>query len=383
MLVASAWLTVVSSLPAPPSLPPLYKVNAATHLDAGRQHGAAAKARIRGWLATEEMIGLLNFTRGAGRDALENMKRDNTKFSPKLAEELRGIAEGAAVPVDQIWAANMINEIEALMPSSARRDLVGHCSDVYAVPAGGTRAGFAQGHNEDWPGPVHLYWYFLSINSTSDEDGLSSCGGMIYPGGMPGWASSWNANGMWLTQNSLFPARSRRAGLSSAFVQRQAICGPDGGASSLQDVVDGLSTGGWAQAASVNIVDMNARRMANVEVYEDRIGMHEVTLQPAGPSNYSHFNHFKEIQSVEEDGHRTSSRHRQARLDSLPAPTSADDIAMRLSDTHDAAYPIYRQMTLATLVLDGAARSLRVWCCGHSAESGPPAFKWDLSSFFL
>lgn len=149
-------------------------------------------------------------------------------------------------------------------------------------------------------------------------------------------------------------------------------------------MIHGLSTGGWAQAASVNIVDMNARRMANVEVYEDRLGLHEVTTHPASPSNYSHFNHFKEIVSppVKEDAHRTSSLHRQARLDALPAPQSTADIALRLSDTADTEYPIYRQMTLATLILDGAARSLHVWCCGRSATSGPPAFKWDLRSFF-
>lgn len=174
----------------------------------------------------------MTFTRGrwdrvssaqAGRAAFENLKRDNSKFAPKLAEELRGIAEGAAVPVDHIWTANLINELEALMPDSARRDLVGHCSDVYAVPPGGTSQGLAHGHNEDWPGPVHLHWYFISVNSTSDADGLSSCGGMIYPGGMPGWASSWNAKGMWLTQNSLFPARARSAGLASSFVQARAL----------------------------------------------------------------------------------------------------------------------------------------------------------------
>ena len=46
------------------------------------------------------MQGLLQFSTTDGKDALENIKRDNTKFSPRLAEELRGIAQGAGVPLD-------------------------------------------------------------------------------------------------------------------------------------------------------------------------------------------------------------------------------------------------------------------------------------------
>ena len=202
--------------------PPIFRIRAATHFDAGLQHGRLASALIQGWLATEEMRGLVRFVEGDGKDALANVMRDNTKFAPHLAEELRGIAEGAGVPLPHIWVANSINELESLQDANsttARR--AGHCSDLYAVPAGGTAAGFAHGHNEDWPGPIRNFWYLLAVNATTPSHGLSSCAGMIYPGGLPGWASTWNAHGIFLTQNSLFPATSRRRGLISAFVQRQ------------------------------------------------------------------------------------------------------------------------------------------------------------------
>ena len=144
-------------------------------------------------------------------------------------------------------------------------------------------------------------------------------------------------------------------------------------------VVDALQDGGaWAQAASINIVDINHRRMANVERYEDRTGVFEVTKYPSLASNYSHFNRFKEIDGVQEDGNRNSSRHRQAKLDSYAAPATARDVADRLSDTTDPAYPIFRDMTLATLVLDGLSRSLQVWCCGRAATSGAPDYVWNL-----
>jgi hypothetical protein len=89
----------------------------------------------------------------------------------------------------------------------------GHCTDIYAVNEGGAAAGFAHGHNEDWPGPVKDYWYFLSIQSnTSGVDGngggggvggadvVSSCAGLVYPGSLVGWAPSWNDEGMYMTR---------------------------------------------------------------------------------------------------------------------------------------------------------------------------------------
>ena len=109
---------------------------------------------------------------------------------------------------------------------------------------------------------------------------------------------------------------------------------------------------------------------------------HEVTAVPSAASNYSHFNRFKEIRGVPEDGSRNSSVHRQEKLDSYLPPQTAADIAERLSDATDKDYPIYRDMTLATFVLDGVSRVLQVWCCGRSATSGPPNFIWNLPSFF-
>ena len=379
------WTSIILGVAA--AQPPVYQINAATHFDAGRQHGQLAASRIKGWLETDEMRALLHFAMSTkdGRAALEALKQNNTRFSPMLAQEVTGIAEGAGLSVDYLWVATLINELEALMPTpldEQRRP--GHCSDIYAVPQGGTAHGIAHGHNEDWPGPIKNFWYFLIVNSTASDGqpGLSSCAGMMYPGGLVGWASTWNARGLFLTQNSLFPARSRPYGLASAFAQREAICGSNGAATSLDEVVAALkAAGAWAQAASINIVDLNHRRMANVERYEGKFGLHEVTMRPWTASNYSHFNHFKEIGGVPEDGHRNSSAHRQATLDSYTAPQTASDIVMRLSDTSDREYPIYRDMTLATFVLDHRW-SLRVWCCGRSAMSGPPDYHWNLSNAF-
>ena len=83
------------------------------------------------------------------------------------------------------------------------------------------------------------------------------------------------------------------------------------------------------------------------------------------------------------DGPESSTLHRQARVDALPAVASLEDIAARLSDHADAEWPIYRNMTLHTFILDAKSGRLRGWCCGTAAASGePPAYDWHLLSFF-
>ena len=60
----------------------------------------------------------------------------------------------------------------------------GHCSDISARPRGG---GGGHGHNEDWPGPIRAFWYLASYTALPGAD-FSSCAGVVYPGGLVGWA---------------------------------------------------------------------------------------------------------------------------------------------------------------------------------------------------
>ena len=60
---------------------------------------------------------------------------------------------------------------------------------------------------------------------TGGPNSPGACAGLIYPGALAGWGPSWNAHGVYLTQNSLFPNVSLPRGLGSAFVQTDALCG--------------------------------------------------------------------------------------------------------------------------------------------------------------
>jgi hypothetical protein len=111
-------LTIASLVSA---TPPLFRITASSHYDAGLQHGTLAKTRIQGWLQSDEMLGLVNFSSaGPGQDALQAMKRDNTRTYPHLAREIAGIAAGAAVPEDSIWVSTLISELESLQAARIR-----------------------------------------------------------------------------------------------------------------------------------------------------------------------------------------------------------------------------------------------------------------------
>ena len=139
-----------------------------------------------------------------------------------------------------------------------------------------------------------------------------------------------------------------------------------------------LGAGGWSAGASINLVDLREQRMANVETHLDAHASHEVPT--AAAANYSHMNMYKELAARQYVDPSTA--HRQARIDALHPARTADDARAILSDTADAAWPIFRGETLASLVLDGATGRLRVWCCGTPAARGAPVHTWELDRFF-
>lgn len=118
-------------------------------------------------------------------------------------------------------------------------------------------------------------------------------------------------------------------------------------------------------------------------MHEDAYALYELPTASGVGTNYSHFNQYKELEAGRVDGVDVSSLHRQARVDALPPPRTSADVRARLSDTSDAAYPIFRGMTLTSIVLDGVTGALDVWCCGSSPASGAsPAYRWNVLKFF-
>lgn len=221
----------VSSASSPAQSPPdvrgldvpaeFFEVTASNLYDAGFQHGRLARHQINGWFQSKEMQYLFNFTDGEGRARFEQLKANNSAVFPQYVREMQGIADGAELDINKIWAANLINELEITMKHHPED----HCSNVFAFA--GTHV--VMGHNEDWSTSVMPYWYYMKYTAASDAD-WSSCAGLVYPGTLVGWAPTWNAHGLYMDQNTLFPLRVRsQGGLGQVFIQRDAVCGTAGG----------------------------------------------------------------------------------------------------------------------------------------------------------
>lgn len=371
LTAAATLLPATAPKPAGGFTPPLYNITASSLYDAGTQHGAMARGRIQGWFNSPEMARLLAFAQADGHAAYSQLRRDSAAAYPQYAAELKGIADGSGVPLDSIWAGILMIELLNLMGETT----ADHCSDISAVEAGGYAHGFAHGHNEDWDAGAGEHYYYIKYTAVQGAD-FASCAGLAYPGALIGWAPTWNAFGMFFSVNTLVPKAIRRSGISTAFIQREAICGLGQG-QNMSTVLARLATPEWSDGASINVIDTRGRHLANIETWEEQ---HDTLRVSARLGNSSHFNAYKRLSVPSQPSH--SSTVRQARADSLPPPRTRRDIAEILSNTADGhADSILRDITIANLIVDGSSGRLDVWG-GVPPASTKPLYSWNISSFF-
>ena len=217
---------------APPAPPRLIRISASSLYDAGRQNGELAQHRIQTWFASKEMTDLFNFALGPGNatanatanntamgsatgyatgyatgpEAFATFKRINAAEFPSYADEIRGIAYGANVSEDKVWCANLIPELESLMPPTPATQ-VGHCTDIFSHNSNTNSSDISNtnssttasaptvvhGHNEDWSESVKPLWYFVAYTAQPGAD-FESCAGVAYPGTLIGYAPAFGAN---------------------------------------------------------------------------------------------------------------------------------------------------------------------------------------------
>ena len=353
----------------------LLNITASTLYSAGFQQGEMAKAEIQIWLAGSEMSALAAFAFNdpIGSKAFAQIKSTTSAAFPALVDELVGLSEGAEVPLDQIWVANMIAELDPLLPKIEGEKVQGHCTDVFAHSS--SNGGSLHGHNEDWSEEAKPLWYYVSLRPEGDDADFVECAGLAYPGSLLAYAPAWNAHGIYQTQNTLFPNNTRSNGLACSFVQRAALCSDE--TTSINAYLDRLqSRGGWASGASLNLVDLNTGAMANAEVLLDDMDVFHVS------DNYTHTNEFKHLEEgMEVDLREDSATHREARLSAMDKPESIEMIGKMLGDEQDVDFPVYRTTTLTSSLLDATTGCLQVWDGKNPAEVDPD-WEWNIKEWF-
>jgi isopenicillin-N N-acyltransferase-like protein len=136
-----------------------------TYREVGRQIGEAERELVLRELDyyREQFVALAGFSFAEAVERARAYLRPAERAVPQIVDQVRGLAEGAGVPFDHLFAANCNEEFTCRPEADERPD---HCTS-FAFRAGGRTVA---GHNEDWyPGDIEC----LTVRHVTLEDGTS------------------------------------------------------------------------------------------------------------------------------------------------------------------------------------------------------------------
>lgn len=181
----------------------------------GRAHGEQAAARIRiGVAHYSEQIGL---GAAAIRALALEFEPEITRFDADMADEMRGIAEGAGVDPADIVLLNARTEVLKLAKRRADPDPDG-CTGVIALPGATADGALIHAQNWDWKVECADTAIVLHIRREDGPDVLT----FTEAGGLA--RSGFNAAGIAVTANYLECDRDyRRLGVPLALIRRRVL----------------------------------------------------------------------------------------------------------------------------------------------------------------
>jgi len=181
-----------------------------SHREMGVDFGRAVREVLRDFIVESTSFYKKNSyhdTAYARRHALRNFLPQAVRRYPHYVEEVRGIAEGAGVPFEDVFLLTADDEISDLW----QKPLKEKCSSV-AVK---TKKGSFIIHNEDYP----LRYHGRLVICQAEPDDAPAFLALTYPYMIAGPSCGMNSAGLGIACDSLnFKPRSR--GTLSNFVQR-------------------------------------------------------------------------------------------------------------------------------------------------------------------
>lgn len=260
---------------------------------------------------------------------------------PAYWAELRGLADGLQLPLDEVFLWNCRGDY-------VHPDSVDGCTTVMSP----TASGVLIAHNEDGFPALRGHCGLLQARP---ETGLGFMS-FVYPGSLPGHTFALNASGVAITVNNIRPTEIP-PGIPRQILGRAAL-----DAKSLDEAVQVLTQSGRAGAFHHAVAQLGSTRLVSVEATAAGAQVTEVGQAMA------HSNHLigARLGSVAQRI-TGSSGARQACVDRLTAGLGAvieprQALAI-LRDTSDAQLPVYRcapddpddENTLATALFEIAA----------------------------
>ncbi|RME99018.1 MAG: hypothetical protein D6768_15990 [Chloroflexi bacterium] len=320
-----------------------------SHFEVGLAIGRRFAAQIRQLFSTYVFFRqeLLPYHQTeAGQARYHQFLQINQTRYPNYVAELRGMAQGAGLPFDQLFLLNLRGEYRDYF----YRQHTGGCSDCCIL----TDQTALIGHNEDGDPEFKDNLYLLHVQ----VDGKPAFTALTYPGFLCGNALGFNDHGICFTVNNVCPLNTR-PGVGRHFVARSLL-----ESTSLDDAVQRATVPDQSSGFNYNIGDCAARQIINVETAPGAFATRQIR------GGFFHANHYQALPQVEQFVEPSS----QARLDTWRAnwhnspPASAAGVLEILGNQSNQTLPIYRSgaapdtlATFFTALFDLDRRSLRIY----------------------
>lgn len=345
------------------------------------------------------------------------------KFSREYMDEVRGMAQGAGVPFDELWLMNVEEEvvdrrlglshrhrepgrarsgrgnlIRSVIPSEvaqggtsrgipplpltvlgvgrdddrkvvrvlrfARNDS-GHCTTI----AVRSRSQFVLAHNEDWTPQTTVPFPVVTVRRTS----LPSFISVAYPGALPGSVCGVNSAGIAFNENSLeLPARR---GVPKNFIKRALL-----DAKNIRQVRRILAT--KPQALSCNFVCVSAAEGVAASYEITQAGVFTLPMRARPLVHTNHILHLRARTRTEKPARGSFSRFEatSAMLAATPALTPVQlhrillhpDVFRKGRRPHESA-------TVATILITVSPRGKSALSLTHHLVKGKPRATFSLS----
>jgi isopenicillin-N N-acyltransferase-like protein len=193
----------------------------------GRQHGAAVADRVK-WSASFYSKQLDDIgTAKSARDALiKEMRSSIASFDEDYLEEMRGIADGADIPLDAIIVINARTEIVAkakllakkAVSSELAEKMADGCTGAIILPERTASGGVIQGQNWDWHPDCVNSAIVLRVRRENGPDLMT----FVEAGGLG--RHGFNSAGVTVTGNYLRSDRDyMQEGVPLALIRRKAL----------------------------------------------------------------------------------------------------------------------------------------------------------------
>ncbi|OAO15240.1 cysteine protease family C45 [Blastocystis sp. ATCC 50177/Nand II] len=312
-------------------------VNALSYYDAGYQYGSKTKRVLQERYALDNVMQktLIPWSNtDEGRETIMKVVDIHTKEFPHFMEEIRGMADGAEVPMEHVLMYTMEEEFSYLVPESMRYTLADHCSDVLIKEDDQ----MIIAHNEDGVDIDRNRTFLLHMHIAKNNIVLSNFTAYVYAGQLATSAFGYNKY-IAFSMNYLKTYEGNKKGWGRNFVTRRLL-----EARSIDEALNIVMNPNCFVGHNYQIMSLSERRAYDVEVAP--FGVYGF-YTPMEKRSHFHANMFN--LAIVDDIDDDSSLHRMARAkDLMPARTMKEALSI-LGDFGDKDFPIYQNGGCSTL----------------------------------